>query len=835
MYRGYRGRCAAKKRSLAVHWAKSAVIKMRFLVGRKHRNLRKFKYQQQHYSVTKLQGEYRRDVAAKATYDQRTLHYQQQRSRRKELTTYNHEEYEILKSEETGAALLVQNFFRSEKRRLIDPFVRIRRRHKSALMLQTLFRGWQQVQEYRLKSGLMHRSASKIQIFYKSYNANMRWRGISRKIMQRCMEHLKKVKAMNLVLSNSRQNIELEQIRQNEAAEKVENVYKRFYSNKMHDRQLKEKRENLTKRIAMNEKIDDIHLRASALYKIKSFFKPSAFPPAEKTPLFGKLDATTKEELHRYETELQDTEDDLAEIISTNNMLRKETLKYHTMRHTIEEKNQTFLDRVKTYEVSLMDELQATSELYELHYNPMVREVNEMEENVTNILRISSSMYSQLNVMDPIDIRRLQLKSTNHIRHLLPFKFLNLQEFEQIIDSLEIKYCQTNDIICQEGDDGTLDPSTRNYYIIADGTCNVSKFNTVSGENIHLCELTKGDGFGEQQLIREDGKRTATVTATSKMMLFALHSKLFRSLISDRSWKVIQYELMKFDKKNKRFMIALNKKKIVEKKLTEKEKMELLKKELEAHALKKEKKKKTETNRFTRAESISIVVGALDEAMNRRAKAIESSPIAIVRRSIQEGLLLYQQKIWQTFETDMDEEAEERDEGGKRRQGAHQDQEHANAWHIMDNNEETSLSALQQTISMWTNALETGRTSLSSELLNNIETMSQTSLGSYGDGLEEEDISMLKVAEFELLHMNMGTMQHLHLFEEDLEEEFEAIEQQLWAELMEDEAYRTMKEEERPTPHDVLTNMLNEEATKVALNISAHAATSIQAFPEGSH
>ena len=196
-------------------------------------------------------------------------------------------------------------------------------------------------------------------------------------------------------------------------------------------------------------------------------------------------------------------------------------------------------------------------------------------------------------------------------------------------------------------------------------------------------------------------------------------------------------------------------------------------------------------------------------------------------------LLLYQQKIWQTFESDRDEEAEEKDEGEKKRPGANQDREHANAWQIVDNDEETSLSALQQTISMWTNALETGRTSLSSEVLNNIETMSETSLGSYGDGLEEEDISMLKVAEFELLNMNMGTMQHLHLFEEDLEEEFEAIEQQLWAELMQDEEYRTMKEEERPTPHDVLTNMLDEEANKVALNVSAHAATSIQAFPRG--
>ena len=87
---------------------------------------------------------------------------------------------------------------------------------------------------------------------------------------------------------------------------------------------------------------------------------------------------------------------------------------------------------------------------------------------------------------------------------------------------------------------------------------------------------------------------------------------------------------------------------------------------------------------------------------------------------------------------------------------------------------------LQDTLTLWDTALETGR-SMNSELLDQIETMSETSLGSYGYGLGREDAAMLRVAEFELLHMSMGNMHRLGMFEDgDLDVEFEGIEQQIW-------------------------------------------------------
>ena len=101
----------------------------------------------------------------------------------------------------------------------------------------------------------------------------------------------------------------------------------------------------------------------------------------------------------------------------------------HVCIGNIEKGNETFAARVSTYEASLMDELQATAELYELHYNPVLREVNELEQNFMNMLRIAKIMFSHLNVFDPIDIRRLQMKckSENLLKktfHIKPKQFL---------------------------------------------------------------------------------------------------------------------------------------------------------------------------------------------------------------------------------------------------------------------------------------------------------------------------------------------------------------------------------------------------------------------------
>ena len=91
---------------------------------------------------------------------------------------------------------------------------------------------------------------------------------------------------------------------------------------------------------------------------------------------------------------------------------------------------------------------------------------------------------------------------TLHIRQLLPFKYLNNLEFELIIDSLKIQYYQSNEIICTEDEIGDQ------YYIIADGTCVVSKYNQETNENIELAVLQPSDGFGEMALIREVKEKT---------------------------------------------------------------------------------------------------------------------------------------------------------------------------------------------------------------------------------------------------------------------------------------------------------------------------------------
>ena len=259
--------------------------------------------------------------------------------------------------------------------------------------------------------------------------------------------------------------------------------------------------------------------------------------------------------------------------------------------------------------------------------------------------------------------------------------------------------------------------------------------------------------------------------------------------------------------------------------------MKILREKLERNALKKRNRNKKNYEKVTRAESISIVIGALDDAISRRAIAISSAPINIVRRSMQEGILLYQQKIWQNIVDGKDNESIDNDNNNN------DDNVKPNIlssenW-VTEEKEEHEKNELQKTLSLWTNALETGRESINSELLDRIETMSETSLGSYGYGLADEEVSMLKVAEFELLQMNMGTMHHFGLFENDLEEEFEEIEYQIWNELMEDEEYRCLDEEQRPTPHDVLSGMLNEEAVNSALEISEYAATAIQAVTRG--
>ena len=101
--------------------------------------------------------------------------------------------------------------------------------------------------------------------------------------------------------------------------------------------------------------------------------------------------------------------------------------------------------------------------------------------------------------------------------------------------------------------------------------------------------------------------------------------------------------------------------------------------------------------------------------------------------------------------------------------------------------------------------------------------------------MNDDDLSMLRVAEFEIMHMNMGAMSKLGLFEEMIENEFVEIERQIMNELMEDEAYRNMDVHQRPSPQNVLLDMLDSEEQDVEelYGISHAAATAIQSRLRG--
>ena len=143
-------------------------------------------------------------------------------------------------------------------------------------------------------------------------------------------------------------------------------------------------------------------------------------------------------------------------------------------------------------------------------------------------------------------MRRLQLKTTKSIRRLLPFKHLDRDEFEALVDELKMARFEDGEPICIEGEEG-LD-----FHIVVDGEVTVWKWSEDEQRDVEIVTLGVGATFGEMALLRIDGKRTASVIAKGPVRTFKLARRKFRALLSSRSLQVIEYELNKFDKENKR-------------------------------------------------------------------------------------------------------------------------------------------------------------------------------------------------------------------------------------------------------------------------------------------
>jgi CRP-like cAMP-binding protein len=99
------------------------------------------------------------------------------------------------------------------------------------------------------------------------------------------------------------------------------------------------------------------------------------------------------------------------------------------------------------------------------------------------------------------------------------FSSMSEQDLAAVAEQADEISVATGRVLAHEGDLGD------EFFVIESGTAEVTRGGTP------VAKLGAGDFFGEIALIRED-RRTATVTATSPMVLIVMTGSSFRSLDS---------------------------------------------------------------------------------------------------------------------------------------------------------------------------------------------------------------------------------------------------------------------------------------------------------------
>ncbi len=116
------------------------------------------------------------------------------------------------------------------------------------------------------------------------------------------------------------------------------------------------------------------------------------------------------------------------------------------------------------------------------------------------------------------------------LRRVPLFSDLEERELQQIARSFKQRTFDAGAIVAEEGQGGV------GFFVIEDGAAKI----TVRGEE--RAAVGPGDYFGEIALI-DDGARTATVTAESKLRCYGLTSWEFRPLVEENAtiaWKLLQ-------------------------------------------------------------------------------------------------------------------------------------------------------------------------------------------------------------------------------------------------------------------------------------------------------
>jgi CRP/FNR family transcriptional regulator, cyclic AMP receptor protein len=101
------------------------------------------------------------------------------------------------------------------------------------------------------------------------------------------------------------------------------------------------------------------------------------------------------------------------------------------------------------------------------------------------------------------------------------FSSCSKKELQSVARSIKVMKHPAGAVIAAEGDPG------RGLFILGEGDADV----TVGGKKVN--ELHAGDSFGEMALL-DGGPRTATVTATTPVKIFALSEWAFRGVLADQ-------------------------------------------------------------------------------------------------------------------------------------------------------------------------------------------------------------------------------------------------------------------------------------------------------------
>ena len=115
------------------------------------------------------------------------------------------------------------------------------------------------------------------------------------------------------------------------------------------------------------------------------------------------------------------------------------------------------------------------------------------------------------------------------------FARLPMANIQQLFAFLEPVALKAGDTVIKQGEPGD------NYYIIQEGTCEVTRVPEEGKEPVKLVEMTVGESFGEESLLT-DSTRNATVTMLTDGILMQLNKDNFVDLIKKPSLSSVSFE-----------------------------------------------------------------------------------------------------------------------------------------------------------------------------------------------------------------------------------------------------------------------------------------------------